>query len=107
MVGRPLHKIYCESMTRRSNFTVQCRAKGNLMKSGKYRCKNHGGMSLSNGQRTFDGKIKAMMNLRPFKNKTYDEVRKILGPNFGTTPAWSTTHEDSKEQRHAWTIDNL
>ena len=73
MAGKPLHKIQCESFTRGSKFTKQCLCKGYFQKtSGKYRCKYHGGAST--GPRSMDGKIKALRNLKHFKNKTEQEL---------------------------------
>ena len=73
MAGKPLHKIQCESFTRGSKFTNQCLCKGYFQKtSGKYRCKYHGGAST--GPRSIDGKIKALKNLKNFKNKTEEEL---------------------------------
>tara|TARA_R100000655_G_scaffold46107_1_gene83001 strand:+ start:2084 stop:2341 length:258 start_codon:yes stop_codon:yes gene_type:complete len=73
MAGKPLHKIQCESFTRGSKFTKQCLCKGYFQKtSGKYRCKYHGGAST--GPRSIDGKIKALKNLKNFKNKTEEEL---------------------------------
>lgn len=73
MVGKPLHKIQCESYTRSSNFTKQCRCKGYFQKtSKKYRCKYHGG--FSDGPTSMSGKLKALKNLKPFKNKTEAEL---------------------------------
>ena len=73
MAGKPLHKIQCESFTRGSNFTKQCRCKGYFQKtSGKYRCKFHGGAST--GPRSIDGRLKAIKNLKNFKNKTDQEL---------------------------------
>lgn len=92
-------------MTRKSNFTVQCRAKGYLMKSGHYRCKNHGGMST--GPKSIEGRLKALKNLVSMKNKTDDEIRQILRQNIRATSAGQTTDQDSKRKRYAWTIDNI
>tara|TARA_Y100001972_G_scaffold1115_1_gene1277 strand:+ start:360 stop:617 length:258 start_codon:yes stop_codon:yes gene_type:complete len=73
MAGRPLHKIQCESFTRSSNYTKQCRAKGYFQKtSGRWRCRHHGGFST--GPRSVEGKIKALRNLKYFKNKTEQEL---------------------------------
>ncbi len=73
MVGRPLKKIQCESYTRSSNFTKQCRCKGYFQKtSGKFRCKFHGGAST--GPRSIEGRLKAIKNLKNFKNKTDTEI---------------------------------
>ena len=74
MVGKPLHKIQCDSMTRGSKYTVRCKAKGYLMKSGFYRCKNHGGMSDWNAK-TIEGKLRALRNLKFLKHLTEDELR--------------------------------
>ena len=73
MAGKPLHKIQCESFTRGSKFTKQCLCKGYYQKtSGKYRCKFHGGAST--GPKSSKGKIKALRNLKYFKNKTEEEL---------------------------------
>ena len=73
MPGRPLHKIQCESFTRGSNYTKQCRCKGYYQKtSKKYRCKFHGGAST--GPKSIEGRIKAIRNLEKFKNKSDTEL---------------------------------
>ena len=73
MPGRPLHKIQCESFTRGSNYTKQCRCKGYYQKtSKKYRCKFHAGMST--GPRTIEGRLKSIKNLKNFKNKSDKEI---------------------------------
>ena len=73
MPGRPLHKIQCESFTRGSNYTKQCRCKGYYQKtSKKYRCKFHAGMST--GPRTLKGRLQSIKNLKNFKNKTDQEL---------------------------------
>ncbi len=77
MAGKPLHKIQCESFTRGSKFTKQCLCKGYFQKtSGKYRCKYHGGAST--GPRSIQGKLKALKNLKNFKNKTEEELIKWI-----------------------------
>ena len=73
MVGRPLNKIQCESYTRSSKFKVQCKCKGYFQKtSGKYRCKFHGGAST--GPKSLEGRLKAIKNLKNFKNKSETEI---------------------------------
>tara|TARA_Y100001970_G_scaffold262741_1_gene347362 strand:+ start:2172 stop:2429 length:258 start_codon:yes stop_codon:yes gene_type:complete len=73
MVGRPLKKVFCESYTRSSNYKNQCRAKGYFQKtSGKFRCRHHGGFST--GPRSLAGRLKAIKNLKNFKNKTDQEI---------------------------------
>ena len=77
MVGRPLHKIQCESFTRGSNYTKQCRAKGYYQKtSGKFRCRHHGGFST--GPRSEKGRLTALRNLNCFKNYTDEELLKWI-----------------------------
>ena len=105
MPGRPSKKVFCESMTRASNYSIQCRAKGNLMKSGYYRCKNHAG--LSTGPKSIEGKIKALKNLISMKYKTDDEIREILRRNPGTVAARPSIDQNSQRKRYAWTIDNI
>jgi len=74
MPGRPSKRIQCESFTRSSNYTVQCRAKGYLMKSGHYRCKNHGGYSNWNAK-TKQGKFNALRNLKSLKHLSDEEIK--------------------------------
>ena len=77
MVGRPLKKVFCESYTRGSNYKIQCKCKGYFQKtSGKYRCKFHGGAST--GPRSLAGRLKAIKNLKNFKNKSDEEILKWL-----------------------------
>ena len=76
MAGKKLYKIYCESFTRGSNFTKQCRAKGILKKNGLYRCGFHGGHN--SGAKTLEGKIKALSKLRQFKDKSEEELRQWI-----------------------------
>ena len=57
----------CESFTRSSQYTVRCKRKGFFCKtSKKYRCPNHAG--LSTGPKTKEGKLKALSNLKQFRN---------------------------------------
>ena len=73
MPGRPLHKIRCESFTRGSKYKVQCLCKGYYQKtSKKYRCKFHAGMST--GPRSIEGRIKAIKNLKQYRNKSDTEL---------------------------------
>tara|TARA_R110002012_G_C11652591_1_gene611517 strand:- start:538 stop:774 length:237 start_codon:yes stop_codon:yes gene_type:complete len=78
MVGRPSKKIQCEA--KRKYDGQQCEAKGILKNNGRYICKLHGGMSY--GQKTIDGKIKALMNLKQNKNKTYEEIKRNIQPHY-------------------------
>ncbi len=74
MVGRPSKKVQC--MARRKYDGQQCQAKGILKNNGRYICKLHGGMSY--GHRTTEGRIKALMNLRQYKNKSYEEIKRSI-----------------------------
>tara|TARA_B000000437_G_scaffold192033_1_gene150842 strand:+ start:12016 stop:12348 length:333 start_codon:yes stop_codon:yes gene_type:complete len=105
MPGRPSKKVACESMTRRSNYTVQCKAKGYLMKSGFYRCKNHGGYST--GPTSEEGKIKALRNLVSMKNKTNDEIREILRQNTRAATVRNAPDEDCQAKGYARTDNNI
>jgi len=69
------------------------------MKSGYYRCKNHGGMST--GPTSIEGKIKALKNLVSMQNKTDDEIRAILGQDTRATTARHTTDQDLQAERYA------
>ena len=48
--------------------------------SGKYRCKFHAGAST--GPRSIAGRIKALKNLKPFKNKTDQELKWIYTKRY-------------------------
>ena len=57
----------CESFTRSSQYTVRCKRKGFFCKtSKKFRCPNHAG--LSSGPKTKEGKLKALQNLKQYRN---------------------------------------
>ena len=57
----------CESFTRSSQYKVRCKRKGFFCKtSKKYRCPNHAGMST--GPKTKEGKLKALQNLKQYRN---------------------------------------
>ena len=75
------------------------------MKSGFYRCKNHGGFST--GPTSDAGKLKAMRNLVSMKNKTDDEIRKILGSNIRTVAARHTTNKNMQAERYARTNNSF
>lgn len=78
MPGRNKLLKQCESLTRGSKFTVRCKAKGVLKKTGHYRCKFHAGMS--EGPVTIEGQLNSLKNLKQYKNKTdefiLDAIRK-------------------------------
>ena len=84
MVGRPMKKIRCEAMTKR--YKRQCLAKGILKKNGRYLCRLHGGLSF--GQKTIEGKINSIKNLKQYRNKTHEEIKSIITDNHRATAAW-------------------
>ena len=83
MVGRPLHKIQCQA--RRKYDGQQCQAKGLLKKNGRHICRLHGGLSA--GQTTVEGKIKALQNLKQYKDKSYEEIKIIIERDRGAVAA--------------------
>lgn len=68
----------CQSFTRGSKFTVQCKCKGYFCKtSKKYRCKFHAGLSA--GPTTKSGLLRSLQNL---KNVKQDTINKIIDRKF-------------------------
>ena len=68
----------CQSFTRGSNYTVQCKCKGYWCKtSKKYRCKFHAG--LSEGPTTKSGLQRSLQNL---KNVKQDTINKVIDRKF-------------------------
>ena len=84
MVGRPSKKIQC--MASRKYDGNQCEAKGILKKNGRYLCRLHGGLSF--GQKTIEGKINSIKNLKQYRNKTHEEIKSIITDNHRTITAW-------------------
>ena len=81
MVGRPSKKIQC--MASRKYDGNQCEAKGILKKNGRYLCRLHGGLSF--GQKTIEGKINSIKNLKQYRNKTHEEIKSIITDNHRAT----------------------
>ena len=67
MVGRPLRKIPCGARRKYDGQPCQAKALGNG------RCYLHGG--LSTGQKTIEGKLKALSNLKYFKGWSKEKIR--------------------------------
>ena len=84
----------CESFTRSSQYTVRCKRKGFFCKtSKKYRCPNHAGMST--GPKTKEGKLKALQNLKQYRNN--ESLRTYKGIDRSDLPRVderSTTDKD-------------
>ena len=83
MVGRPSKKIQC--MASRKYDGNQCEAKGILKKNGRYLCRLHGGLSF--GQKTIEGKINSIKNLKQYRNKTHEEIKSIITNNHRAAAA--------------------
>ena len=83
MVGRPSKKIQC--MATRKYDRQQCQAKGILKKNGRYLCRLHGGLSF--GQKTIEGKINSIKNLKQYRNKTHEEIKSIITDNHRAAAA--------------------
>ena len=84
----------CESFTRSSQYKVRCKRKGFFCKtSKKYRCPNHAG--LSTGPKTKEGKLKALQNLKQYRNneslRTYKRIDRSDLPRVDER---STTNKD-------------
>ena len=60
-------KLQCQSKTRQSNYTVQCRGVGIVCKNGNTRCKNHAGKS--SGPKSKAGKLKSAQNIKNYNDK--------------------------------------
>ena len=84
----------CESFTRSSQYTVRCKRKGFFCKTSKrYRCPNHAG--LSTGPKTKEGKLKALQNLKQYRNN--ESLRTYKGIDRSDLPRVderSTTNKD-------------
>tara|TARA_R100000700_G_scaffold23427_1_gene30270 strand:- start:966 stop:1202 length:237 start_codon:yes stop_codon:yes gene_type:complete len=78
MVGRPSKKIQCQA--RRKYDGNQCQAKGILKNNGRYLCRLHGGLSY--GQKTIEGRARALMNLKQNKEKNYEEIKRSIEINY-------------------------
>ena len=96
----------CESFTRSSQYKVRCKRKGFFCKtSKKYRCPNHAG--LSTGPKTKEGKLKALQNLKQYRNN--ESLRTYKGIDRSDLPRvdeWSTINEDLQQQRFAKPSNN-
>ena len=76
MPGRNKLLKQCESMTSASGYTVRCRAKGKLKKSGHFRCRFHAGEA--EGPVTIGGMIRSLKNLPQYKNKPEIELKDVI-----------------------------
>ena len=59
-------KLQCQSKTRQSGYTKQCRGVGILCKNGNVRCKNHAGRS--SGPISKIGKARSIQNIINYNN---------------------------------------
>ena len=82
-------KLQCQSMTRQSNYTVQCRARGIMCKNGNVRCKNHGGKST--GPTSPAGRLKSLQNLKQFHDKRITINRSDFQQHHSTIDEWNSS----------------
>ena len=98
MAARHKYRLKCQTINKQNK--LPCKASGIQMKNGNIRCRIHGGASF--GQRTLAGKIKALKNLKQFKNRNDEEIRTYIR-DFQTnrikTYGRHTSHTDLPSQR--------
>jgi len=78
MVGRPSRKIPCGAARKYDGQPCQAKALANG------RCYLHGG--LSTGQKTIEGKVKALKNLRQYKSWSDEELRQLCERRYFSKP---------------------
>ena len=69
-------KLQCQSKTRQSGYTIQCRGVGILCKNGNVRCKNHAGRS--SGPKSKEGKLKSIQNIKNYNDKSLLEDSSMI-----------------------------
>ena len=75
MAARHKYRLKCQTINKQNK--LPCKASGIYCKTTKtVRCRIHGGASF--GQRTLAGKIKALKNLKQFKNYSEDQLRQWI-----------------------------
>ena len=109
MTGRLSQKIYCEATSRQSK--KRCRAKGYFTPtSRRFLCRFHHGAKstdtktrkykglFKNNNVSIDNKIKLLKNLKNFRDKTDDEIKRYIleeqqrSSSFGYRTKYYTRH---------------
>ena len=81
-------KLQCQSKTRQSGYTIQCRGVGILCKNGHVRCKNHAGRS--SGPKSKEGKLKSIQNIKNYNDKRNSTNNKSETKVTPSTNDWSS-----------------
>ena len=81
-------KLQCQSKTRQSGYTIQCRGVGILCKNGNVRCKNHAGRS--SGPKSKEGKLKSIQNIKNYNDKRNSTNTKSETKVTSSTNDWSS-----------------
>ena len=99
MAARHKYRLKCQTINKQNK--LPCKASGIYCKTTKtVRCRIHGGASF--GQRTLAGKIKALKNLKQFKNRNDEEIRTYIRDfqtNRVKTHGRHSSHTDLPSQR--------
>ena len=99
MAARHKYRLKCQTINKQNK--LPCKASGIYCKTTKtVRCRIHGG--YSNGQKTIEGKIKALKNLIQFKNSNDKEIRTYIRDfqtNRVKTYGRNTSYSDLPSQR--------
>lgn len=81
-------KLQCQSKTRQSGYTIQCRGVGILCKNGNVRCKNHAGRS--SGPKSKEGKLKSIQNIKNYNDKRNSTNNKSETKVTSSIDDWSS-----------------
>ena len=81
-------KLQCQSKTRQSGYTIQCRGVGILCKNGNVRCKNHAGRS--SGPKSKEGKLKSIQNIKNYNDKRNSTNNKSEAKVTSSIDDWSS-----------------
>jgi len=81
-------KLQCQSKTRQSGYTIQCRGVGILCKNGNVRCKNHAGRS--SGPKSKEGKLKSIQNIKNYNDKRNSTNNKSEAKVTPSIDDWSS-----------------
>jgi len=94
MAARHKYRLPCQTINKQNK--LPCNASGIYCKSTKtVRCRIHGG--FSEGPKTEEGRIKALKNLKQYKNLNDEEIR--------THTKYFQRHSNASDERKAFDSD--
>ena len=94
MAARHKYRLPCQTINKQNK--LPCKASGIYCKSTKtVRCRIHGG--ASEGPKTEQGRIKALRNLKQYKNLNDEEIR--------THTKYFQRHSNTSDERKAFDSD--